>query len=153
MGGSERRFIMLSNCHLSSIDYGTVKYQFAGAESMLDYSKRSVLEGDYLVCRKQGHAGNLIISRLEFKEVDLFVFVLFANLTVLATIKSVNFKEGKVTIGFLNPDKSMYPDQVLHFDDIKSMLKVTEVHRSMVPKGWCHCAVDGDYCGEGCMNN
>lgn len=25
--------------------------------------------------------------------------------------------------------------------------------RDCTPKDWCHCVVDGDYCGEGCMNS
>jgi len=87
-----------------------------------------------------------------FKEINIegnfFVVIPFFDEPFVAAVSYV--KPHAVKFSFYSHDKINFPDQYLRIDEIKSIHAVTKVCYNMVMPGGCHCAVDGDYCGEGC---
>lgn len=120
---------MLNNCSVRLETDNDVSYWFKGDKSMLDYTEYSLFKGDILKCESLDLLHLIVKGNLRIKKHDLFTLHLFTGEIIVAGITGVKIDLLELKLRFLNPDKSMYPDQVLHFDDVMSLYKVADVHR------------------------
>lgn len=114
---------------LSNIRFNTGTSYWVKGESMLDYSKDSIIEGDILKCNTENLLPILLEGNLSTNATVVFIFHLFTGQEILAQIIDVKIDLLEFKLRFLNPDKGNFPDQVLHFDDVKHFFKVSEVNR------------------------
>lgn len=148
---------MLSNVKLKLDDanFPELIFDFFGG-SMVNWTseenaKLSVNPNTYMGCTEI-YTEKADCKEKVFKEINIegnFLIVIpFFDEPFMA--KVVYVKPHAVKFGFHSNDKINFPDQYLMVDEIKSIHAVTRVSYNMVMPGGCHCAVDGDYCGEQC---
>src|SRR5690606_11382923 len=119
---------MLGNCSIKLETENDISYLFQG-ESMLFCTRDFLLDGDILKCTTEDLFHKLCEGNIRIKDKDFFVIDLFTGETIVAKIIDVNIDREELQIRFLNPDKSKYPDRLMHSDDIKVIYRLAEVHR------------------------
>lgn len=105
-------------------------YIFKG-DSMLDYSKNSILDGDKIYYDNDNLINSLIIEALKPNNTDAFVIHPFVEEPFLACIKSVESEKDLIEFTFLNPDKIEFPDKTIQVDNIKAAFRVIATSRLM----------------------
>lgn len=119
---------MLSNCKFKYDYKQEIRFQMKG-ESMTNYTRYSLLDGDALVCSNEDMITPLIDGKLQHSNEDVFVFDLLDKKPIAAIIKENDHHNEMLTLSFLNSDAKEYPYLYLGYDNIKAVYKLTEVHR------------------------
>jgi hypothetical protein len=148
---------MLSNITLKPATanggYENLEFTFFG-NSMGAINRHALFGGETI------HANKIDISELlmdgssfeELKHYPVLVVCPYNLKEAVLAIKTIDYTNQQFVFEYLNIDKQCFPDVVLHLSDIRAIHAVVRIDTDLTTNLPCHCASDGDYCGDGCIN-
>ncbi|MCF0070242.1 hypothetical protein LZD49_07145 [Dyadobacter sp. CY261] len=128
-GWSDPDFIDDLPKHMISVDvYNKGDYRAfrVRGESMNDGTLESIIEGDIITGRIIEKP--LWLSRFHIHQYKTFIIV-HKDGVLVKRIKSHLVEDGKIIVGSLNPDKTIYPDQEIYLSDVYEMMNVVDLYR------------------------
>lgn len=132
---------MLSNCRIIETDSDKLTLEFVG-ESMTNFSTLKLAEQSILCHDDKGLTIlvaepkcclQTLLNGATLIEGNTFVAISYFDEPFVANIKLVN--RNYIMFGFLNPYKSLFPEQYLRVTEIKSLHLINGVQYEMDQKG------------------
>ena len=134
--------------------YDNFVYNYFG-DSMTALHRRALFGGEIVEASKKDLKEtliNILPTKGIIEGAPLFIVCPYASKEFIAVLKYNNLGADELTFEFLNPNKELFPDVKLHISDIRAAYAVVQIQKDLTISADCHCAVAGEYCGTGCIN-